>query len=265
MYVDSDITHTTIIQSFSGFQVYYWKKLINVFKVCKMAQYAAEVTDKNNPSDVQRVIVASPDWAEANLGGQWVRTIDPYVEDGDVVTYTGPGQHYDPGVPEQFVSAEWDPVTSTTEDPEAGWRHVKQGELVWHNGRAWRNQLPDGSPNTWEPGVANWREYPLDGGVPVWIQPTGAFDAYPEGFIVKHNGDEWQSNTPSNTWEPGAQGITQWDNLTNPPVEGEWAAGVSYNVDDVVTYNAVDYTCIQAHTSQVGWEPDVTASLWTAV
>jgi hypothetical protein len=38
---------------------------------------------------------------------------------------------------------------------------------------------------------------------------------------------------------------------------------VSYAVGNLVTYGGATYRCIQAHTSQVGWEPPNTASLWT--
>ncbi|WP_143591063.1 cellulase family glycosylhydrolase [Thermoactinospora rubra] len=41
-----------------------------------------------------------------------------------------------------------------------------------------------------------------------------------------------------------------------------WQAGVPYAVGDRVTHNGTDYECLQAHTSQPGWEPPNTASLW---
>ncbi|MFJ1757832.1 M28 family peptidase [Kitasatospora sp. NPDC088134] len=41
-----------------------------------------------------------------------------------------------------------------------------------------------------------------------------------------------------------------------------WAAGVAYNTGDVVTYNGVSYKCLQAHTSQSTWTPDVVPALW---
>ncbi|MEV7214450.1 M28 family peptidase [Kitasatospora cineracea] len=43
---------------------------------------------------------------------------------------------------------------------------------------------------------------------------------------------------------------------------GTWAAGVAYNAGDVVTYNGVSYKCLQAHTSQSTWTPDVVPALW---
>lgn len=43
---------------------------------------------------------------------------------------------------------------------------------------------------------------------------------------------------------------------------GPWAVGVAYAVNDTVTYNGIVYKCLQAHTSQIDWTPDVTPALW---
>ncbi|MGW5162000.1 carbohydrate-binding protein, partial [Nonomuraea wenchangensis] len=34
-----------------------------------------------------------------------------------------------------------------------------------------------------------------------------------------------------------------------------WAPWTAYATGAVVTYNGVDYVCLQGHTSQPGWEP----------
>ena len=47
-----------------------------------------------------------------------------------------------------------------------------------------------------------------------------------------------------------------------PEPGAEWEAGVSYEVGDTVTYDGGSWECLQAHTSQAGWEPGVAASLW---
>ncbi|NDI35829.1 glycosyl hydrolase family 18 protein [Chengkuizengella sediminis] len=41
-----------------------------------------------------------------------------------------------------------------------------------------------------------------------------------------------------------------------------WEAGVNYSANDEVTYNGNTYYCIQAHTSQIGWEPPNVPALW---
>lgn len=41
-----------------------------------------------------------------------------------------------------------------------------------------------------------------------------------------------------------------------------WEADVSYAVGERIKYNSKLYRCVQAHTSQIGWEPPVTPALW---
>ncbi|MFD0478890.1 carbohydrate-binding protein [Nonomuraea thailandensis] len=38
-------------------------------------------------------------------------------------------------------------------------------------------------------------------------------------------------------------------------VQADWAAWTAYAAGARVTYNGVEYECLQAHTSQPGWEP----------
>jgi len=45
----------------------------------------------------------------------------------------------------------------------------------------------------------------------------------------------------------------------------EWAVGTAYAVGDQVTYQGVTYRCLQAHTSIVGWYPNVVPALWAVV
>lgn len=44
-----------------------------------------------------------------------------------------------------------------------------------------------------------------------------------------------------------------------------WAAWNPYEVGARVRHNGALYKCLQAHTSQDSWQPDVAASLWAAV
>ena len=174
--------------------------------------YAAEL----NGSDVVRVVVApSLEWCAEHLGGVWTATSDPYTPDpDDPVVYCGPGYHHDPGIVESFVFEEWS-VDGATQQPDGDggwyWMYNVEGLLVWHDGKAWRNLSPTGTPNVWAPPTL-WREYPLTpGGIPIWVQPTGAYDAYPLGFVVAHNGVEYISDIAANVWEPGVVGSeTLW-------------------------------------------------------
>ena len=44
----------------------------------------------------------------------------------------------------------------------------------------------------------------------------------------------------------------------------EWAPGQVVVVGDKRTYQGITYTCIQSHTTQVGWTPPVVPALWAA-
>ena len=44
-----------------------------------------------------------------------------------------------------------------------------------------------------------------------------------------------------------------------------WAPNTPYAVGALVMYNGVEYKCLQAHTSEVGWEPATTPALWQPV
>jgi hypothetical protein len=212
----------------------------------------------DNANHVLRVIVAgTKEWCESRLGGTWVETFQEQWEQ-----YAGIGMGFDPAHPKRFAP-DWSEA-GQTQLPDGEWLYNTQGQYVFHSGKVWTNLLPNGSPNVWEPGVANWRQYQIGTNYTQWIQPSGSFDSYPVGFRVEHNGKEWESNTPANVWEPGATGITQWTDL-NPPSGNEWAAGVAYVVNDEVLYNGVLYRCTIAHSSIVGWEPPNVPALWSVV
>jgi hypothetical protein len=44
-----------------------------------------------------------------------------------------------------------------------------------------------------------------------------------------------------------------------------WAVGVDYALDIRVRYDGKLFRCVQAHTSQIGWEPPDVPALWTEV
>lgn len=43
----------------------------------------------------------------------------------------------------------------------------------------------------------------------------------------------------------------------------EWTVNVAYTVGALRRYGDTLYRCVQAHTSQTGWEPPVAVSLWS--
>ena len=44
-----------------------------------------------------------------------------------------------------------------------------------------------------------------------------------------------------------------------------WQTDTAYALDVRVRYNSTLYKCVQAHTSQADWTPDLTPALWTEV
>ena len=44
-----------------------------------------------------------------------------------------------------------------------------------------------------------------------------------------------------------------------------WLTDTQYQVGERVRYDDVLYKCVQAHTSQAQWTPDITKALWTEV
>ncbi|MGW0807340.1 carbohydrate-binding protein, partial [Nonomuraea sp. NPDC002799] len=42
----------------------------------------------------------------------------------------------------------------------------------------------------------------------------------------------------------------------------DWAPWTAYTAGTRVTYNGVEYECVQSHTSQPGWEPPIVPALW---
>lgn len=44
-----------------------------------------------------------------------------------------------------------------------------------------------------------------------------------------------------------------------------WTADNAYELDERIRYGEKLYRCVQAHTSQADWTPDVTPALWTEV
>ena len=44
-----------------------------------------------------------------------------------------------------------------------------------------------------------------------------------------------------------------------------WHSGHSYETGDRIQYDGVLYKCVQAHTAQDDWTPDITPALWVVV
>ena len=55
------------------------------------------------------------------------------------------------------------------------------------------------------------------------------------------------------------------DALTAIELFPAWVTDKAYAVDERIRYGEKLYRCVQAHTSQANWTPDLTPALWTEV
>lgn len=77
-----------------------------------------------------------------------------------------------------------------------------------------------------------------------------------------------QDHTTQGTWTPDlVPALWRKVEIISEDSVRVWAAGIDYIVGDEVAYPDADgtlYTCMQAHTSQTGWEPPTVPALWKA-
>lgn len=65
--------------------------------------------------------------------------------------------------------------------------------------------------------------------------------------------------------EKAAISLTDEDALSAVELFPAWVTDKAYAVDDRIRYGEKLYRCVQAHTSQAAWTPDLTPALWTEV
>lgn len=86
------------------------------------------------------------------------------------------------------------------------------GDIVAFNGLLYKCVQGHTTQSDWTPDItpALWANLGVSEdkptAIPVWVQPTGAQDAYTKGTIVTHNGKTWTNSIDANVWEPGVYG-----------------------------------------------------------
>lgn len=65
--------------------------------------------------------------------------------------------------------------------------------------------------------------------------------------------------------EQGVVSLSDEVALETPTLFPLWRAGIVYSVGMRICHAGTLYKCLQAHESQVGWEPGIAHSLWTKV
>lgn len=65
--------------------------------------------------------------------------------------------------------------------------------------------------------------------------------------------------------EKAAVSLPDADALDAVELFPSWEVGIEYAADFRIRYGGKLYRCVQAHTSQEGWEPPAVPALWTEV
>ena len=65
--------------------------------------------------------------------------------------------------------------------------------------------------------------------------------------------------------EKGSASLSDEDALEAVELFPAWQTGFEYTVGQRIRFGGSLYKCVQAHTSQDDWTPDVTPALWTEV
>lgn len=65
--------------------------------------------------------------------------------------------------------------------------------------------------------------------------------------------------------EKASTSLTDEDALQAIELYPQWKTATAYTVDERIRYNSTLYRCVQSHTSQDDWTPDITPALWTVV
>ena len=65
--------------------------------------------------------------------------------------------------------------------------------------------------------------------------------------------------------EKAAESQTDEDALQSIELFKHWKADEQVSVGDRLQYNGILYKCVQSHTTQSDWTPDITPALWSVV
>lgn len=105
------------------------------------------------------------------------------------------------------VFPEWEPSVNYAKD-----NYVRYGLNQDNEPQLYRIISPHVSQSDWTPAAAASLFVKVgftDAGIPVWVQPMGAHDAYMKGDVVSYNNTQYTSDVDGNVWQPGVYGWTK--------------------------------------------------------
>ena len=142
-----------------------------------------------------------------------------------------------------------------------GWHVVQEAVTNWDSGFTRVNVM------SWTDEAARDTEPPRVGSIDV-----GLLDGVTEQAAYAIVDSQWPEyvDQRDETIEEQAAIIADISDIltdeqaeTMPSIYPEWTPETEYAVGKRVRYDDKLYRCVQAHTSQEGWEPPVTPALWT--
>lgn len=101
------------------------------------------------------------------------------------------------------------------------------------------------------------------------VQPLREFEPVPHfghlpGAHVRVGDTQWINISGAPLSASPADYPQGWSKVIEPGVEiPEWEAEISVVAGDTYMYSGTAYTVVQAHTTQLGWEPPGLPALWT--
>ena len=66
-------------------------------------------------------------------------------------------------------------------------------------------------------------------------------------------------------YQKGAQSLSDAEAVEVKNIYPEWESGTEYTARKKVLYKGQLYRCLQGHTAQTDWAPDLAAALWTMI
>lgn len=87
--------------------------------------------------------------------------------------------------------------------------------------------------------------------------PETGCDVYVSTQLISVDYDPEMSVTKAYTL---LKGMDEYKDATD--VIDNWAVGVAYYIDDMRMHDGKRYRCLQSHTSQADWAPDLAPALW---
>lgn len=134
-----------------------------------------------------------------------------------------------------------------------GWHVVQEAVTNWDGGFTRVNVM------SWADEAASETDAPRVGSI-----DTGLVDGITERAAYAIVDAEWPEHVDGRDEliEELADILTDEQAERVPQAYPEWEAGVAYKVGDRRRYDRKLYRCVQAHTSQDGWEPPTVPALW---